>query len=420
MSSNIFGYSTASNFSNRLPDTAALANFVTLDTTQTITGQKTFTAPLTAESNVNVYGNMITGDISASNITSGQTLTSYGNVSVLGNSSISVQGNVTADDTVQGNLVVATNAVVVSDTAAGKTGQLSQLGTVTKLNGAYGSYTQGSIEFSMGNQNGDLQKALELNATLVNSLAALNAPSVQVIKAATNTGSIILKPSANASQYNSLVSSLDAVVTATSVDGTMYGALTLTSAGSTKVGVRIDQAYGTVKIQGGDNYLQVGSQNNAIAYGPTVPPDDSSDKIATTKWVQDRIRPGYNLWYNQAQTPPSDIYYTLVPNANAIASGRTMLWLRSQYTGSSVQYPMFLHVVMPNPATYGGLEVTIRWSTTPYQIYWFIETAASTSGPNWLLGTNNTPNNSFNCGNPFLVGTTWLSDGTYWYLMNKL
>lgn len=49
MSSNIFGYSTATNFSNRLPDTAALANFVTLTTTQTISGQKTFTAPVVVD-----------------------------------------------------------------------------------------------------------------------------------------------------------------------------------------------------------------------------------------------------------------------------------------------------------------------------------------------------------------------------------
>jgi hypothetical protein len=404
MSSNIFGYSTATNFSNRLPDTAALANLVTLNTTQTITGQKTFTAPLTVAgldaTTINSSGTITTD--TALNV---QKLSeNRGAVLIVSDPGYGTYNPIveTYDSVIMAKTVDNTlNLSALTLTANGST----RLGVrISAIVNTVWSYS-GNNQFVVGPQ-----------------YVVAVAPDFRVQNPTTQAGQFLVKPHSSSGDYNSLVQAGDVVLCARNQynDFTNQGnnAITLTARSATNSGVRV--TYNAVTMGAGGSgtnpsaYLTVIDGGTPQSVGPIPATTDSSSKIATTQWVQSLAPFKFNVFVNPLSLQQNNIY--LDNNVLGTINQTCVVMISSpvEYVGVTIQFRF------PIPAgNYVGKQVTIRWGNPSFGLNWSVASWDATT-PLMVAGVSQSNSAAAYYIMNGYVATTWMCDGVYWYLLSRV
>ena len=404
MSSNIFGYSTATNFSNRLPDTAALANFVTLNTTQTITGQKTFTAPLTVAgltaTTINSSGAITTDtalNVQKLSANRGAVLIVPDPGSATYNPMVQTYDSVITAKTVDNTL----NLSALTLTANGSTSVGVRISAIT------------NTVFSYSGAN-----SLALGSNVV-----ATGTDFRVVNPTTTEGQFLVKPYSNLGDYNPITKAGDVVLCARSNDTTqqIYNTIALTVYGATNSGVRV--TFNTVTMGAGASgvdpsaYLTVNNGGTPQSVGPIPATTDSSTKIATTQWVQSLVAtlaPTVSFFMTP-NAPGQNVYYT-VPVVEGL--GANIVYLAVPSTSSN----QVVYLKFPIPSgQFANKQVIIRLPDLDLGNImngnWYV-TSTDMVTPIICAGIQNVPVVTYNLNS--YVAATWLCDGQYWYLLSRV
>ncbi len=230
--------------------------YVTLDTTQTITGEKTFNAATILGDRLSVTGT-----------------TTLNNILLLNG----------GDNSLRQIYNTYYNLMDTSESPAGglNVGRLFSFTLNSFLEFQSLNHTWGVV---MGAATTPYT-ALSVNATAIVS-------SGQYVRFNSGAGERyfnFLPYSSSPGQYNNSTQTGDSVLCA----GSVAAVLNLCSQGNVCSGLRIEQSQVTLGAGGSSSvpssYLQINNGANAICVGPAISTSDSSTKIATTAWVQSAI-----------------------------------------------------------------------------------------------------------------------------------
>lgn len=354
MSSNIFGYSGAS--IGGFDASAALKNYVTLATGQTITGKKIFTSDLTS-SNLDVGGELTIVD--PINLDTCTILQNNNDTQIV-------------NHTVSGNFEVIQTDVSAAER---KTLKLSPLTT-----------------------------------RIYNKIVRLFQDDTE-----SNTDSI-LQLAANASTLdNPIVVAKDCVVACSISDGS-NPALVLTNASNTSCGVRITG--NSVRMGAGgtsstpSSFISIINGGTATSSGPLPAISDSSTNIATTQWVKSGYGKDFQRYINALSNQA--VVINLDGNILTETAGPCLIMISSPnaYVGVTIEF----RLPPPTPA-FIGKQVIIRWAVPTFALNYGVG-VFNGSPPYVVAGLSEGAVAYYNLNG--YVASTWVCDNVNWYLINRV